>query len=106
MSVSALADVGAVERSAVGEVQSRVSTHDELAAAVSPCAAVMESIVEDAQAKSACYGDVEAAVGDDVLLWSSTSNFPMTRLAAGMARPERAIVRHDAGEQALKVPLT
>ena len=63
-----------------------------LATALAPCAAVMESIVEDAQAKSACYRDIEAVVGADVLLWSSTSNFPMTRLAAEMAHPERAIV--------------
>ena len=60
----------------------RVSTHDELAAALEPCGAVMEAIVEDADAKAACYRDMEAVVGSDVLLWSATSNFPMTRLAA------------------------
>lgn len=65
----------------------RVSAHDDLGAALTPCEAVMESIVEDAEAKSACYGDIEAASRPDALLWSSTSNFPMTRLAAGMAHP-------------------
>jgi 3-hydroxybutyryl-CoA dehydrogenase len=98
-SVSTLADIGAVEPSAVDEVLARVSTHDDLATAVTPCAAVMESIVEDAQAKSACYRDIEAEIGADVLLWSSTSNFPMTRLAAGMAHPERAIVVHPVQTQ-------
>jgi 3-hydroxybutyryl-CoA dehydrogenase len=98
-SLSALAEVGAVEASAVDEVLAKVSTHDDLASALTPCTAVMESIVEDAQVKSACYGDIEAAIGDDVLLWSSTSNFPMTRLAAGMARPERAIVVHPVQTQ-------
>jgi 3-hydroxybutyryl-CoA dehydrogenase len=98
-SVSTLADIGAVEPSAVDEVLARVSTHDDLAAALAPCAAVMESIVEDAQAKSACYRDIEAVIGADVLLWSSTSNFPMTRLAAGMAHPERAIVVHPVQTQ-------
>jgi 3-hydroxyacyl-CoA dehydrogenase len=93
-SLSALAEIGAVEASAVDGVVARVSAHDNLAAALEPCAAVMESIVEDADAKSACYRDIEAAVGPDALLWSSTSNFPMTRLAAGMAHPERAIVVH------------
>ncbi len=38
-------------------------------------------------------------VGADVPLWSSTSNFPMTRLAAGMAHPERAIVVHPVQTQ-------
>jgi 3-hydroxybutyryl-CoA dehydrogenase len=54
----------------------------------------MESIVEDAEIKAACYRDVEAVVRADALLWSSTSNFPMTKLAAGMAHPERALVLH------------
>jgi 3-hydroxybutyryl-CoA dehydrogenase len=37
--------------------------------------------------------------GPDVPLWSATSNFPMTRLAAGMAHPERAIVVHPVQTQ-------
>jgi len=98
-SLSALAEIGAVEPEAVDGVVARVSAHDDLATALSPCAAVMESIVEDAEAKQACYRDVEAAVAPDALLWSATSNFPMTRLAAGMAHPERAIVMHPVQTQ-------
>jgi 3-hydroxybutyryl-CoA dehydrogenase len=98
-SVSALAEIGAVEPSAVDGVLARVSTHDELATALAPCAAVMESIVENAEAKAACYRDVEAVIGGDTLLWSSTSNFPMTRLAAGMLHPERAVVVHPVQTQ-------
>jgi len=98
-SVSTLAGIGAVDASAVDKVLSRVSIHGDLSTAVAPCAAVMESIVEDAQAKSACYQEIEAAVGGDALVWSSTSNFPMSRLAAGMAHPERAIVLHPVQTQ-------
>ena len=94
-----LADVGAVKPPAVDEVVNRVSAHDDLDTALAPCAAVMESIVEDAEAKAACYRDIEAVIGADVPLWSSTSNFPMTRLAAGMAHPERAIVLHPVQTQ-------
>jgi 3-hydroxybutyryl-CoA dehydrogenase len=93
-SLSALADIGAVEHSAIDGVLARVSAHDDLATALGPCAAVVEAIVEDAEVKSACYRDIEAAIGDDALLWSATSNFPMTRLAAGMTHPERALVLH------------
>jgi len=93
-SVSALAEIGAVEPSAVDAALDRVSTHDDLATALAPCTAVMESIVEDAEIKSACYRDIEAVIGPGVPLWSSTSNFPMTRLAAGMTHPERAVVVH------------
>ena len=98
-SVSTLADIGAVDPSAVDEALTRVSTHDDLATAVAPCAAVMESIVEDAQVKATCYQDIEAAIGAEALVWSSTSNFPMTRLAAGMTHPERAIVVHPVQTQ-------
>jgi 3-hydroxyacyl-CoA dehydrogenase len=98
-SLTALADIGAVAPSAVDDVVARVSTHDDLATALAPCVAVMESIVEDADAKAACYRDVEAAIGDDVLLWSATSNFPMTRLASGLRRPERAVVVHPVQTQ-------
>ena len=59
----------------------------------------MEAIVEDAEAKSDCYAEIEAAIRPDALLWSSTSNFPMTRLAADMAHPERAIVVHPVQTQ-------
>jgi 3-hydroxyacyl-CoA dehydrogenase len=68
-SASALAEIGAVEPSAADEVLDRVSVHDDLAAAIAHCAAVMEAIVEDAGAKVACYRDIEAAVGSEVLLW-------------------------------------
>ncbi len=98
-SVSTLVEIGAVEPSAVEGVLARVSTHDDLTTALTPCAAVMESIVEDAEVKSACYRDIEAVIGPNVPLWSSTSNFPMTRLAAGMAHPERAIVVHPVQTQ-------
>jgi 3-hydroxybutyryl-CoA dehydrogenase len=98
-SVSTLAEIGAVAPSGVDDVLARVSTHEDLAAALTPCAAVMESIVEDAEVKSACYRDIEAVIGAEVLLWSATSNFPMTRLAAGMAHPDRAVVVHPVQTQ-------
>lgn len=98
-SVSTLAEIGAVELSAVDAVLARVSTHDDLATTLAPCAAVMESIVEDAEIKSACYRDIETVIGPDVPVWSSTSSFPMTRLAAAMTHPERAIVVHPVQTQ-------
>jgi len=98
-SLSTLAEIGVVDTAAIDEVLSRVSIHADLPTALGPCAAVMESIVEDVAAKSACYQDIEAAIGADALVWSSTSNFPMTRLAAGMAHPERAIVVHPVQTQ-------
>ena len=98
-SLSALAEIGAVEATAIDDVVARVSIHPDLPTALGPCPAVMEAIVEDAEAKAACYRDIEAAVGPEVLLWSATSNFPMTRLAADMEHPERAVVVHPVQTQ-------
>ncbi len=98
-SLATLVEIGAVDAADVDEVVGRVSVHDDLASALGPCAAVMEAIVEDADEKVACYRAIEAAVGPEVLLWSATSNFPMTRLAAGMDHPERAIVLHPVQTQ-------
>lgn len=98
-SLAALTEIGAVDASAVDGVLTRVSVHDELAAALAPCAAVMESIVEDADIKASCYQGIEAVIDRDALLWSATSNFPMTRLASGMRHPERAAVVHPVQTQ-------
>ena len=99
VSLSTLAEIGAMEAPAVDGVLARVSVHEDLATALEPCVAVMESIVEDAEVKSACYAEIEAVVGAEVLVWSSTSNFPMTRLAAGMSHPARAVVLHPVQTQ-------
>ena len=98
-SLGTLVDVGAVDASEVDAVVARVSAHGDLAEALGPCAAVMEAIVEDADEKATVYERIEAAVGPEVPLWSATSNFPMSRLAAGMEHPERAIVLHPVQTQ-------
>jgi 3-hydroxyacyl-CoA dehydrogenase len=49
--------------------------------------------------KSACYRDIEAVIGAEALLWSASSNFPKTRLAAGMAHPERPVIVHPVQTQ-------
>ncbi len=98
-SLGALAEIGAVAPSDIDGVLTRVSVYPDLADALAPCTAVMESIVENADVKSACYRQIEAAISADALLWSSTSNFPMTRLAKDMVHPERAIVVHPVQTQ-------
>ena len=97
-SVSTLVDIGAVEPTAVDKVLAG-SPHTTTSPPRCTLRCRDESIVEDAQAKSACYRNIEAAIGADVLVWSSTSNFPMSRLAADMAHPERAIVVHPVQTQ-------
>jgi len=98
-SLATLVEIGALDAADVDAVVGRVSAHDDLTTALAPCAAVMEVIVEDADEKAGAYREIEAAVGPEVPLWSATSNFPMTRLAAEMEHPERAIVLHPVQTQ-------
>ena len=98
-SVSTLAEIGAVEPSAVDEVLARVTTHDDLATALAPCAAVMESIVEDAEVKAACYRDVEAVVDADALAVERDLELPDDAAGRRMAHPERAVVLHPVQTQ-------
>ena len=86
-SLAALEEIGAVAPSDIDGLLTRVSVYTDMADALAPCAAVMESIVENAEVKSACYRQIEAAVSDDALVWSSTSNFPMTRLPRTWSTP-------------------
>lgn len=100
-SLSAMLQIGAIDSDSMEHAMARVSVHEHLDAAVAPCAAVMESIVEDAEAKADCFRAIEATTDETTLLWSATSNFPMTRLAAGLAHPERAVVVHPVQTQAI-----
>jgi 3-hydroxyacyl-CoA dehydrogenase len=65
-SLDALAAAGLIEPSSIDETLARVSVPVDLATALAPCAAAMESIAEDADVKAACYRDIEAAIAPDV----------------------------------------
>lgn len=55
------------------------------------CAAdvVVEAIIENADAKQELFARLEPKMSEDALLCSNTSTIPITRLAAGLKRPER-----------------
>ncbi len=50
---------------------------------------VIEAIIEKEDAKKQLYAKLEPMLGDSAILASNTSTIPITRLAAGLARPER-----------------
>ncbi|MCA9266830.1 MAG: multifunctional fatty acid oxidation complex subunit alpha, partial [Planctomycetales bacterium] len=53
------------------------------------CHLVIEAIVENADVKKALYEKLEPLLPEDAVLASNTSTIPITKLAAGLARPER-----------------
>jgi 3-hydroxyacyl-CoA dehydrogenase len=58
-------------------------------AELSPCELVIEAIVENAEAKKQLFARLEPILKPTAILASNTSTIPITKLAAGLARPEQ-----------------
>ncbi|MEX0677139.1 MAG: 3-hydroxyacyl-CoA dehydrogenase NAD-binding domain-containing protein [Pirellulales bacterium] len=58
-------------------------------AEVAPCDLVIEAIVENPAAKKELYARLEPQLSPHAILASNTSTIPITKLAEGLARPER-----------------
>jgi 3-hydroxybutyryl-CoA dehydrogenase len=56
--------------------------------------AVVEAVVEDADAKAALWGELARVVGDDALLGSTTSSLSVAQLAGASGAPERFVGLH------------
>ena len=69
-------------------------TEARSAQAFAGCDFVIESIVEDFEAKQALFEQIEAAVRDDVPIASNTSALPITALQARRRHPQRFIGMH------------
>lgn len=55
---------------------------------------VIEAIIEDAAIKGALFGRIEDVVSDEAIIASNTSSIPISRLARGLAHPERFVGMH------------
>lgn len=58
------------------------------------CAVVIESIVEDWEAKKEALQRIEASVADDTLIGSNTSAIPVSQLQSRLSHPERLLGIH------------
>jgi carnitine 3-dehydrogenase len=72
----------------------RVSFHDDPAAAVEGVALVQENGPENLDIKRALFARIEAALAPDTVVASSTSGFMPSELQAGRRGPERYVVGH------------
>lgn len=61
---------------------------------LSPCALVIEAIVEDLEVKLDWFRRLDQIVSEDALLASNTSSIPIAGLAAAVSRPERVLGLH------------
>ena len=63
-------------------------------AAFEACDLVIESIVEESEAKKKVFADLQAALKPDTILATNTSSISITRLAATTDRPDKFIGLH------------
>lgn len=79
---------------AAAAVLGRIDGTTDFEAAAAGADHVIETVVEDLEAKCDVLGRLDAACSDEVVLASNTSQFSISRLAAATGRPDRVIGSH------------
>ncbi len=72
----------------------RIATTTHMEAALDGAQFVTESVPEDLDLKREIFRRIEALVGADAVLTTDTSTLPITKIAAGLRRPERVVGFH------------
>jgi len=72
----------------------RITRHDSLKAACRPATFVVEAIREDLSVKQAFFAEIESYVGENTILASNSSSFPISQSGSRLRRPQRALVTH------------
>ncbi|MCW3001023.1 MAG: 3-hydroxyacyl-CoA dehydrogenase family protein [Conexibacter sp.] len=72
----------------------RLATSTDLEAAGAAADHVVETVIEDFDAKADVLRRLDAVCRDDVIFASNTSQFPISRLAGETGRPDRVIGSH------------
>jgi 3-hydroxybutyryl-CoA dehydrogenase len=72
----------------------RIAVSTDLAAAAAQADHVIESIIEDIDAKRDLFRRLDEVCRDDVVLASNTSQFAISKIASATRRPDRVIGTH------------
>ena len=87
-------EVGLIDADAVEPTLDRLEVCDSEHDALREAEFVVEAVREDLATKQELFARAERSMSDACILASNTSTFPMTRIAANMRRPQRAIDTH------------
>jgi 3-hydroxybutyryl-CoA dehydrogenase len=85
---------GRLEQAEADATLARVATGTDLEAAAAAADHAIETVVERLEVKLDVLARLDRACRDDVVLASNTSQFSISTLAAGTARPDRVIGSH------------
>ncbi len=89
-----MCDAGVIASESIEPALERISVSDSLGDTVKDAQFVTEAVREDLTVKQALFTQLESLVAPKTILASNSSSYPITRTAAQMHRPERAIVTH------------
>jgi 3-hydroxybutyryl-CoA dehydrogenase len=92
-SLSKQVDKGKLSEEERAAVLSRVSATSDLGR-LAECDLVIESIVEDLHAKKHLFNELDRVCGEQAILATNTSTFPVIELAMETGRPERVCGVH------------
>jgi 3-hydroxybutyryl-CoA dehydrogenase len=92
-SLSKQVDKGKLSEEERAAVLSRVSATSDLVR-LAECDLVIESIVEDLHAKKHLFNELDRVCGEQAILATNTSTFPVIELAMETGRPERVCGVH------------
>lgn len=88
------AQEGLIQQADIEKILDRIAVIESMEKAVRDADFVTEVIFEDLEIKRKLFQEMERYCSAQIILASNTSTFPMTQIAARMAKPERAIVTH------------
>lgn len=78
----------------IPSILSRMKVFDSIEEAVEGCQFVLEVVREDLATKQKLFAFLEKRVDPSAILASNTSTFPMSKIAARLARPGRCVNMH------------
>ena len=85
---------GVLERLEVPDKGGELRYEGDLAAAVSDADIVIEAVPEKLELKQEVLAELEKLIRDDTIIASNTSGIPITKIADGLAHPERVVGWH------------
>jgi 3-hydroxybutyryl-CoA dehydrogenase/5-formyl-3-hydroxy-2-methylpyridine 4-carboxylate dehydrogenase len=85
---------GVLDRLEVEDRGGTLAFEGELATALRDADIVVEAVPEKLELKQQVLGEVEGLIRDDTIIASNTSGIPITKIADGLAHPERVVGWH------------
>ena len=93
-SLARLVKAGKLSEDEAAATRGRIAVSTDLDAAAAQADHVIESIIEDIDAKRELFRRLDEVCRDDVVLASNTSQFAISKIASATRRPDRVIGTH------------